>query len=96
MQVQLQTHKPFSDDAHYRQYVFTEHNGDFEAAYEDFAVHDDDAPACCKDDFRDVLIEDDGEEVEDTGEGPRPHPDFQIYEVFRPLRDLMQRVDAVD
>ena len=74
--VRLQSHKPFKCRDEYVEYVYKQHMGDFEAAYEDFVLHDRDAPACCKDDFREFHIEQDGEQVNDPNDNPRLHEDF--------------------
>eukprot|EP00964_Phaeocystis_antarctica_P037477 scaffold21389_cov62-Phaeocystis_antarctica.AAC.1 len=50
------------------EYSFTEHNGDWEAAYQEFATFDSRAPEVCRDDFRDLIFFEEGEEVEDGGE----------------------------
>ena len=91
-QRQLRAHKPFADAAHYQRYLHDEHGGDFEAAYEEFGKHHEDAPACCKDDFRSVVFEDEGEEVEDPDAAPGMHPDFQLYQVNPVFHALATRI----
>ena len=94
LQNRLKAHKPFSDNAHFVRFVFHEHNGDWEAAYEDFATSDDDAPACCKDDFRAIEFDDDGEEISDPNAAPGIHPDFQLYQVNPIYDDVSKDIDA--
>ena len=94
LQNRLKAHKPFSDNAHFVRFVFHEHNGDWEAAYEDFATSDDDAPACCKDDFCAIEFDDDGEEISDPNAAPGIHPDFQLYQVNPIYDDVSKDIDA--
>ena len=82
-----------SDELHFQRFVFGEHHGDWEAAYEDFATNDDDAPACCKDDFREIVFRDDGEDV-DNPEQPSVHPDYQIYQVNPRFHEVATRVQV--
>jgi len=60
--VQLLLHKPFLDREEYNSFIEAHHN-DFVAAYAHWAASDPHAPACVKDDFRDLLIEPDGEHL---------------------------------
>ena len=93
-QTQLKAHTPFSDRAHFFRFVFTEHGGDWEAAYEDYATTDDDAPACCKDDFREIEFDEEGEEIRDPDAAPGIHPDFQVYQVNPIYDDVSKDIDA--
>ena len=79
--IQLQKHMCFKDRGHFREFIFKQHDGDFEAAYEDFALHDPQAPSCCRNDFRETVFDDDGEEIVDPNE-PRPEadPTFKFVE----------------
>ena len=81
LQNQLKAHRPFSSLADFKEFVWTRHRGDWEAAYEEFACFDDDAPTCCKDDFHTIEFEDDGEEVHDQDGPPDVHSDFLLYQV---------------
>jgi hypothetical protein len=89
--VRLQCHKPFKDEAAYREYLFNDHKGDYEAAYEFFATSDE-APPCCKDDFREFDIEHDGEQVHDADAEAKPHPDFAFYQVHTAYAEASSRI----
>jgi hypothetical protein len=79
-QNQLKAHRPFSSVADFKEYVYQRHDSDWEAAYEEFARFNDSAPACCKDDFRTIEFEEEGEEIHDPDAAPGLHPDFQLYQ----------------
>ena len=93
-QNQLKAHKSFSDRASFLRYIYDDHDGDWEAAYEDFATNDNDAPACCKDDFREIEFDDEGDEIQDPDAAPGIHPDFQVYQVNPIYDDVSKDIDA--
>ena len=68
------------------------YNGDHEAAYEDWIVTDPDAPPTCKDDFRDLFMEDEGEEV-GNAEQPALHGDFSMFQVDPKFDEVRSNVD---
>ena len=49
--IMLLKHMAFEREDDFKGYVFREHQGDWEAAYEEFAMLDPSAPDVCKDDF---------------------------------------------
>ena len=64
------------------EYGYTEHGGDWEAAYQAFATMDPRAPEVCRDDFRAVAFFEEGDEVEEDGsEKATVHEDFDAYRV---------------
>ena len=70
----------FQSRENYMAYVFTQHRGDYEAAYEEFATLDPTAPDVCRDDFRDVIFFDEGTEVVQESQA-LARPDFAAYRV---------------
>eukprot|EP00965_Chrysotila_dentata_P112170 3708303-Pleurochrysis_carterae.AAC.2 len=58
---QLHAHRCFTSKEDYNIHVYDYYNGDFEAAYEEFAKGPD-APQCCQNDFREYNFIDEGAE----------------------------------
>ena len=76
----LRKYKPFQSKEDYNNYIYVQHRGDCEAAYEEFATLDPTAPDVCRDDFRDIIFFDEGTEVVQEGQA-LIHPDFAAYRV---------------
>ena len=93
--IRLQSHKRFESRDAYNEYVYKQHKGDFEAAYEEFALNPD-APACCKDDFREFHIQQDGQQVHDPNDDPRLHNDFAMYQVNPQYAAASSRIETSD
>lgn len=77
--MRLLANRCFTSQADLDAYI-AQYNGDYEAAYEDWVVTDPDAPATCKDDFRDLFMEDEGEEIAQP-EQPALHGDFAMFQI---------------
>ena len=78
----LLKHRPFAHEAEYKEYGYSEHGGDWEAAYQAFATMDPRAPEVCRDDFRAVAFFEEGDEEEEDGsEKATVHEDFDAYRV---------------
>ena len=93
--MQLRKHKCFRSTREYNAFIFGQHDGDYEAAYEDFAKGDPQAPQACRDDFRDVIIEDDGEEIVDASkQGATADADFEIWSVNPRFEEARNRAAA--
>ena len=93
--IQLQCHMPFADAQAYKSYLYGNHKGDFEAAYEEFATGEH-APACCKDDFREFHIEKDGAQVNNSNDDARMHGDFAMYQVNSAYAEASSRIETSD
>jgi hypothetical protein len=93
MQTQLKAHKSFNCAAHFAEYVHGRHGGDYEAAYEEFATSED-APHCCRDDFKEIEFEDDGEEINDANATAGLHRDFQVYQVNPVFDKVASSIDV--
>ena len=91
--IMLLKHRPFAHKDEFKEYSFTEHNGDWEAAYQEFATFDSRAPEVCRDDFRDLIFFEEGEEVEDGGEKAATlHEDFAAYRVNPAFEQAVERI----
>ena len=90
--IMLLKHRPFAHKDEYNEYGYTEHKGDWEAAYEAFATMDARAPEVCRDDFRTVIFFEEGEEVEGGGETADVHPDFAAYRVNPAFEEAVERI----
>jgi hypothetical protein len=99
--VQLQAYKTFNSkaddttaDDNYDAYM-TKHGGSFESAYEEFA-NSPEAPSCCRDDFKAIEFEDEGNPVgDDRGEA---HHGFAVFEARTyndPIENQLQ-IEPVD
>lgn len=89
--IMLLKYHPFVDRDDYQTYIFKEHRGDFEAAYEDFALTDPRAPNVCKDDFRSMIFFDEGDEIE-AEQGADEHPDFAAYRVNPAFEQATEKI----
>ena len=73
--VQLQMHKPFQGQEDYDNYL-QQYYGDVVEAYKVF-TQSVEAPACCRDDIRPVVYEEEGDLIDE--DGSTPHGSFAIY-----------------
>ena len=97
--VQLLLHRPFFDREDYNDFM-TQHNDDFVAAYTDFSTTDGDAPACVRDDFRELHLESDGEHLDDDElppdhEQPRFSNDYSFYRYLGKEQLLDEMVESL-
>lgn len=76
--VRLLSFRSFQDQGDLDSYMES-FDGDYQAAYEDFALMDPDAPSTCRDDFRHLVFEDEGTEI-DSPEQANLHGDFAMFE----------------
>ena len=91
--IKLQQFMPFDDEHHFERYVHGTHRGDYESAYEEFAVSDPAAPECCRDDFTDLLIEEDGPEAR-AQPAAADNAEFCMYAVNPQFEAVCRRIDA--
>ena len=89
--IMLLKHRPFAHYQDFKNHIFTEYHGDWEAAYEEFALMDPRAPDVCKDDFRSVIFFDEGEEVAADKEAD-VHPDFAAYRVNPAFEQAVEKI----